>query len=94
MKLGLAIYIEVSQLALPRHLLNVASVTNHVKVEVGTDLGQLSLGAVDLLDVVVGTQLAELLGTPEGEADGVLDLEVGERLGDTQDTDGTRAIVT
>lgn len=67
---------------------------NHVEVEVGADLGNLLLGAVELLDVEVGAELAVLFGAPEAEADSVLDFEVGQGLGNGEDTNGTGAVVT
>ena len=67
--------------------------TYHIKVEVGADLGELRVGGVELLDVVVRAQLAVLLGAPEGEADGVLDLEVGEGLTNAENTNSARTIV-
>ncbi|TKW49502.1 hypothetical protein CTA1_1339 [Colletotrichum tanaceti] len=66
---------------------------NHVEVEVGADLGHLLVGAVELLDVKVRAELAVLLGAPEPEADGVLGRELGEGLGDHEDTDGTGAVI-
>ncbi|GJD00535.1 hypothetical protein ColKHC_09360 [Colletotrichum higginsianum] len=66
---------------------------DHVEVEVGADLGDLLVGAVELLDVEVRPELAVLLGAPETEADGVLGGELGEGLGDHEDADGTGAII-
>lgn len=54
------------------------AITYHIEVEVGPDLGQLGVRAVDLLDVVITSKLAKLLGTPKGESNGVLDLVLGE----------------
>jgi hypothetical protein len=42
---------------------------------------------------VVRAEQAKLLGAPEGEAHGVLDAELGERLGDGEDADGAGAVV-
>lgn len=70
---------------------------DHVEVEVGADLCDLGGGAperaVDALEVVVGTEEPEFLGRPEAEADGVLDLVLGEGFGDGEDADGARAVV-
>lgn len=68
--------------------------TYHVEVEVGTDLGELGVRAVEGVDVEVRAQQTVLLGTPEGEADSVLDLEVGKAEGDVQDADDAGAVVT
>lgn len=54
------------------------TITYHIEVEVGPDLGQLGVGAVDLLDVVITSKLAKLLGAPKGESNGVLNLVLGE----------------
>lgn len=72
---------------------DVVGAGNHVKVEVGTDLGDLGVGAVDALHVGVRSEETELFGTPETEADGVLDAVLGESLGDVEDTDDTGAVV-
>jgi hypothetical protein len=72
---------------------DIVGAGNHVKVEVGTDLGDLGVGAVDALHVGVRSQETKLLGTPETEADGVLDAVLGESLGNVEDTNDTRAIV-
>ena len=55
--------------------------TYHVKVEVGPDLVKLGLGAVERPHVGVRAEQAKLFGAPEGEADSVLDLELGQSLG-------------
>jgi hypothetical protein len=67
--------------------------TYHIEVEVGTDLGQLSLRAVDGVDIELGAQETELLSAPPAEADGVLDTELSQRLGNGEDTDSARAII-
>lgn len=66
---------------------------DHVEVEVGTDLGQLGLRAVDRLDVEVGAEETEFLSAEEGKADGVLDAEVAEVLGNVQNTNGTGTVI-
>lgn len=67
--------------------------THHVKVEVGPHLGELALGLVDLADIVVGAKLAKLLSTPPTEANGVLDLVLGESKSDIENTNGTGAVI-
>lgn len=67
--------------------------TYHVKVEVSAHLRELRLRGVELLDVVVRPKLAKLFSSPEGEADGIVDAEVGEGDGNVQDSDGARAVI-
>jgi hypothetical protein len=67
--------------------------TYHVEVEVGAHLGQLGVRLVELHDIVVRTELAELLSSPEGEANSVLDLEVGQGKGGVENTNGAGAII-
>lgn len=71
----------------------ISSITHHVEVEVGAHLGELGVGLIELHDIVVGAELAELLSTPEGEADSVLDAELGQSKGSVENTNGARAIV-
>ncbi len=64
---------------------------DHVEVKVHADLGQVLLGG--FLDEVGGAQETLLLSGPPGEADGVVDLESGQLLGDLEETDGAGAVV-
>jgi len=70
---------------------------DHVEVEICSDLLDLgraaAIGAVDAAEVGLGTQQSVLFGAPEGEADGVLDLELCEGFGDLEHANGARAIV-
>lgn len=72
---------------------DVVGAGNHVEVEVGADLGDLGVGAVDALHVGVRSKKTELLSTPETEANGILDAVLSESLGNVEDTNDTRAIV-
>ena len=65
--------------------------SDHVEVEVQSDL-LLLLGG-EAVDVVGTTKETKLLSGPEAEADGILETEVGEGLGDGQDSNGSTAIV-
>lgn len=67
--------------------------TYHIEVEVGAHLGQLSVVANELLDVVVRTEKTELLSAPESETDCVLDAEVGQGEGRVQNTNNTGAVI-
>jgi hypothetical protein len=70
-----------------------AESTYHIEVEVGSDLGNLGVRAVDALNVSIRSEKTKLLSTPETEADSVLDAVLGKSLGNVQDTNDTRAIV-
>lgn len=65
--------------------------SNHVKVEIDADLVQVLLSG--LLDEVSSTKQTLLLSGPPGEADGVVDLVLGQLLGDLKKTDGAGAVV-
>lgn len=70
---------------------NVVGRSDHVEVEVQTDLGGLFSGEV--LGVVVGAEQTELFGGPEGDANGVVDCVAGELLSNLEDTDDAGAVV-
>lgn len=65
--------------------------SDHVEVEVKADLVQVLLGG--LLNEVSSSQKTLLLGSPPGEADGIVDLVLGQLLGDLEETDGAGAVV-
>lgn len=65
--------------------------TYHVKVHVEADL--LELSRAEVLDVVLGAEETELLSGPPTEADGVVNAEVGEGLGDSQEANAAGAVV-
>ena len=65
--------------------------SDHVEVEVESDL--LLLPGAEAVDVVGTAEEAKLLSSPETEADGVLETEVGEGLGDIENANDARAVV-
>ena len=64
---------------------------DHIEVEVHADLGQFLVAEAG--DVELTSQETVFLGGPEGESNGVVDVEVGERLGDNKVADDTRSII-
>lgn len=65
--------------------------SDHVEVQVDADLVELLLGG--LLNEVGSSQKTLLFGGPPGEADGVVDLVLGQLLGDLEETDGAGAVI-
>lgn len=65
--------------------------SDHVEVEVDADLLELLWSG--LLDEVSSSEKTLLLGGPPGEAHGVVDLVLGQLLGDLEETDGAGAVV-
>ena len=83
-------HVEGGSIAVVDHE-SVVGRRDHVHVEVQADLGL--LGRVEALNVEGAAQQAELLRGPEAEADGVLHLVLGERLGDDKVADDATAVV-
>lgn len=70
---------------------NVVGRGDHVEVKVQADLGCLLLG--EILCVIIAAEQAELLCSPEGDTDRVVDGIAGQLLGNLEDADDTRAVV-